>query len=433
MAAGADFAALAAALPADVRARAARLRVRLYGSLAATGEGHGTVRAVLAGLAGHRPDDCPPDVLSTLLEGDEPLAAAIPGARVLLSRETVESDPLAAHGPSGAPLAHPNTLYAVLLDAAGTALCEREYQSVGGGFLQWRGWTPQPTPPPAYAYNTMEELRQHLADSGLALYDLALANEEAVTGASRAQIELGLERILEAMEDVVARGRYRSGVLPGPIGLQRKAPELFARAERLRDEPDGLTVALCAAAFAASEENAAGHTVVTAPTSGSSGVLPAVVHVLRHLKGVRLPELRRGLATAAVIGFLAKHNASLSGAEVGCQGEVGVASAMAAAFLAAARGCGAGVVENAAEIALEHHLGMTCDPVRGYVQIPCIERNAMGAAKAHAAFLIASTVTPGHHKVGLDSAIRAMAQTGRDLHANYRETSLGGLAAFVRC
>jgi L-serine dehydratase len=197
---------------------------------------------------------------------------------------------------------------------------------------------------------------------------------------------------------------------------------------------DYLMVALTAYAFAASEENAAGHRIVTAPTAGSSGVMPAVVYILKNHRNISSDALYEGLMAAASVGFLAKHNASIAGADVGCQGEIGVASAMAASFLAYAKGYRFQVAENAAEIALEHHLGLTCDPVMGYVQIPCIERNAMGALKAYTAFLIASAEIPGNHKVDLDQVIRAMAETGRDMCRKYKETSLGGLAlSVVQC
>jgi L-serine dehydratase len=236
------------------------------------------------------------------------------------------------------------------------------------------------------------------------------------------------------MEEAVDTGIHTEGILPGPIGLHRKAPVLYKRACRMSHSVDYLMVALTAYAFGASEENAAGHRIVTAPTAGASGVIPAVIYILKNYRNISLDALHEGLMAAASVGFLAKHNASIAGADVGCQGEIGVASAMAASLLAYAKGYRFQVAENAAEIALEHHLGLTCDPVLGYVQIPCIERNAMGALKAYTAFLIASAEIPGNHKVDLDQVIRAMAETGRDMCRKYKETSLGGLAlSVVQC
>ena len=410
-------------------AAASALEVRLYGSLAATGRGHGTVRAVLAGLVGHRPETCPPDILDAM-QGFGQGALRLAGRELPFSEESVVFDLLTA------PERHPNTIGFVLKDAGGNALLEKEAYSVGGGFIEWRGEVPAPRPAPVYPYASMEQLIGITQDTGKSLTEVLLANEQAITGLSAVEIGRKLEQIMRAMEDSVERGLETEGPLPGPLGLHRKAPALFTRYRQDPQMQDRPILALCACAFAASEENASGHTIVTAPTAGASGVLPSVLYVTKNLRptaGVFRKDLRDALLVAAVVGMLAKHNASVSGAEVGCQGEVGVASAMAAAFLAQLYGYPARVVENAAETALEHHLGLTCDPVQGYVQIPCIERNAMGAVKAYAAYQIASAVTPGLHMVGLDQAIRAMAETGRDMCAKYKETSQGGLAASVRC
>ena len=223
-------------------------------------------------------------------------------------------------------------------------------------------------------------------------------------------------------------GLQGSGCLPGPLKVERKAHMLHRRAHALNAAPGKFLAALNSYAFAASEENASGGVIVTAPTCGASGVMPALVYAMRHDMHVGDRAIREGFLAAAAVGFIAKHNASIAGAEVGCQGEIGVASAMAAAMLTDALGNPSRYVENAAEVALEHHLGITCDPVGGYVQIPCIERNAMGAVKAFNASLISTGVSPESQRVSLDAAIAAMAETGREMSSKFKETSLGGLA-----
>jgi len=272
------------------------------------------------------------------------------------------------------------------------------------------------------------ELWKQMKKHRLDIAELMMANEKAISGMDEAGINRGLDHIIDVMEDAVERGIRTEGYLPGPIGLHRKAPLFFQRAKGMPQNAERLLVYLCAYAFAASEENAAGHTVVTAPTCGSAGVIPAVVRLLRRHQKIPLEKVPGALLGAAAVGFIAKQNASISGAEVGCQGEIGVAASMAAALVALANDSGVRIAENAAETALEHHLGMTCDPVKGYVQIPCIERNAMGAVKAYTAYLIAREGLPDWHMVGLDKAIEAMNMTGRDMRAEYRETAKGGLA-----
>jgi L-serine dehydratase len=425
MKAGYDFSRLAAALPEETQARATGLRVRLFGSLSATGRGHGTDRAVLAGLLGRSPESCPPGFLDELArDPDVERFLELPGARVPVRVSGVVFDRVEHAYP------FQNTLVIELLDRDATLL-EREYYSVGGGFLQWKGWTPPRRGLPTYEYSSMARLQEILDGFGLTLPGLVLENEMAVTGAGEAEIYAGLREVLAVMERAVDNGLEATGVLPGSLGLHRKARAMLERAASRHRSEDRFLVHLAACALAASEENAAGHVIVTAPTCGSAGVLPSVARIIRaHLN---LPEkaLLDGLLAAAAVGFLVKHNATIAGAEGGCQAEIGVASAMAAAMLAQAEGCNARVVEHAAEIALEHHLGMTCDPVGGYVQIPCIERNAMGAVKAYTAYLISSDEPQAQHKVGLDQAIAAMLATGRDMCAKYKETSLGGLAVSV--
>ena len=309
-----------------------------------------------------------------------------------------------------------------------------EYYSVGGGFIQWKGWTPPERGKPVYPYGTMRELRAQLTRTGLTLHELILENETAITGMSRPTIFEQLEDIMDAMYDSVRRGLAATGKLPGTLGVWRKAGGLLDRAKLLPFTVDRFLAKLNAYAFAVSEENASGGVIVTAPTCGAAGVMPALLYAMRNDMNIGGRALREGLLASAAVGYLAKHNAGIAGAEVGCQGEVGVAASMGAAMLTHARGNAVEVVENAAEIALEHHLGLTCDPVGGYVQIPCIERNAVGAVKAYNASLVATCEERQHHMVTLDAVIRAMGETGREMNSKYKETSEGGLAvSIVEC
>lgn len=467
MKAGYDFAQRCATLPDDILCRAAGVRVRLFGSLSATGYGHGTDMAVLAGLAGQLPASCPPEYLVRPEGAGEERPATdttLADGRYasLLGCEGAVSVPVAGqgqgHSASGAgvrymmlrdglrlPLTsacvvhdavqheHPfsNTLVLELLGDTGASLFSYTYYSVGGGFIQWEGWQPEERGAPVHPYCTMRQLRERMDDTGLALHEIILENEMAVTGASRASIVARLDTIIGLMEASVERGLATTGRLPGTLGVFRKASTLMARAGKLPHAVDAFLCRLNAYAFAVSEENASGGVIVTAPTCGAAGVMPAVLYAMRNDFSIGDRAVREGVLASAAVGFLAKQNAGIAGAEVGCQGEVGVASAMAAAMLAHARGNAVRVVENAAEIALEHHLGLTCDPVGGYVQIPCIERNAVGAVKAYNACLVATCEDPKHHRVTLDNVIRAMAEIGHDMNAKFKETSAGGLAVSV--
>jgi len=422
MRAGADFSAIVRGLDPALRERAGRVRVRLLGSLSATGEGHGTDRAVVAGLMGYEPTYCPPALLSELTN--------LPQEKRVLHLES-KSLPLSlgcvAYGPVQHDFPYSNTLFIELLDPADQVLFSKEYYSTGGGFLQWKGWAAEARGHPAHPYTNMNELLARQAESGLHLDELLMENETAITGASPESIVQELDRLLELMKDTAHRGCRASGLLPGKIGLSRKAGVLFERAASLKAFDRELCF-LNAYAYAAAEENAAGNIIVTAPTCGAAGVVPAITLFMQDHLHLDQKAQRKGLLAAAAVGFIAKENAGIAGAEVGCQGEIGVASAMAAAMLAEARGYSPIIVSNAAEIALEHHLGMTCDPVGGYVQIPCIERNAVGAVKAYNAALIACNENPAAHKVSYDDALRAMAEIGRDMSCKYKETSTGGLA-----
>ena len=429
MKAGFDFITTVRKLSNEERARAAFIEVRLFGSLSATGPGHGTDRAVLAGLLGENAKTCSSEFMDGLSrENTEGYRVALGSKELVITWDDIVFDAFERDS------SFSNTLIIRLLDRDRSVLFEREYYSVGGGFILWKGQEEEERGTPMYPYSTMEELKKILRTENLRLHEVILANEKAITGASEEEITAGLDHIVSTMEEAVDTGINSEGILPGPIGLHRKASVLYKRACKMAHSTDHLMVALSAYAFGASEENAAGHRIVTAPTAGSCGVMPAVIYVLKNHRNIAPHALHEGLMAAAAVGFLAKHNASIAGADVGCQGEIGVASAMAASFLAYAQGYRFQVSENAAEIALEHHLGLTCDPVLGYVQIPCIERNAMGALKAYTAFLIASAEIPGNHKVDLDQVIRAMAETGRDMCTKYKETSLGGLAlSVVQC
>ncbi len=277
----------------------------------------------------------------------------------------------------------------------------------------------------------MRELREHAEKNSLSIADVVLANEIAVSGKSEEQINAFLDKIAGAMLATVKSGlSVKEGVLPGPIKLHSKAATVWARAMDEKYESDRAIALVSACALAASEENARGHLVITAPTGGSAGVMPAIVYSLvQSDRKVPMDKIRRGLLAGAAVGYLCKHNATLSGAEGGCQAEIGVASAMSAALLAQVMDSSPQTIENAAESALEHHLGLTCDPVAGYVQVPCIERCAFGAVKAWVAFMIASNEIETRHRVDLDTTIKTLAETGRDMGAKYKETSEGGLAA----
>ena len=310
---------------------------------------------------------------------------------------------------------------------------EQEYYSVGGGFIEWKGYTPPKKNPPKYPFSTMKELRQHAERNNITIPQVILANEMAIPGRSEQEVYAFIDKITGAMVSIVKSGlSIQDDVLPGPIKLHSKAATVYKRAMDDSFQSDRGIGVLAAYALAGSEENGRGHLVVTAPTGGSAGVLPALVYGLGE-GGRKLPQdkIRQGMLAAAAIGYLCKHNATLSAAEGGCQAEIGVASAMAAALIAAAYDAPPRVVENAAESALEHHLGMTCDPVAGYVQVPCIERCAFGAVKAWTAWDISSNEIASRHRIDLDATITAMAQTAKDMNSKYKETSEAGLAQSV--
>jgi L-serine dehydratase len=426
--------------------RVKRVRVDLYGSLALTGKGHATDRAVLLGLSGFEPSTIDPAVI-------EPTVTAIRAEKKLVLNGTApllfeEADSLLEHRdtlcPPGAKIDHPNGMRFTALDAAGSEIEARTFFSIGGGFIVEDGEEAASQPiiqseaKVPFPFRTAAELL-HIADANeISISQLMLENECARADRAGAlapveKVRARIECIWQTMRDCVARGIATEGILPGGLNVRRRAHRLAERlhekeANGLRSDPlaplDWVTVY----AMAVNEENAAGGRVVTAPTNGAAGVVPAVAYYYERF----VPEadeegIFRFFLTSAAIGILYKENASISGAEVGCQGEVGVACSMAAGGLAAALGGTNGQIEHAAEIAMEHNLGMTCDPIGGLVQIPCIERNAMGAVKAVHAARIAMNETEGH-KVSLDQVIKTMYQTGLDMQSRYKETSLAGLA-----
>lgn len=420
-----DFFQRISKLPEDQIKRATALKVHLFGSLSATGKGHGTDIASLAGLLGKSPAACPPEFLDAV--------AANPGLNYPLTLGPVTLNVSLADiifDATRGDFHHPNTMTVRLL--AGTeTLYELEYYSVGGGFIEWKGYAPPEKGKPKYPYEHARELKKYLLDDHIPLATILMENEMAISGKSEQEIWDFLDQVADVMLRGVDNGLSVSSILPGPIKLHSKAATLHDNLMNSTKGAAGLAISqLASYAFAMSEENARGHIVVTAPTAGSAGIIPAILKSLHMLK-VPVVNIREGLLAAASIGYLCKHNATLSGAEGGCQAEVGVGSAMGAAMIAQAMGYGPKVVSNAAESALEHHLGMTCDPVAGYVQVPCIERCAFGAVKAWTAFCIASEEIPEQRRVDLDTTIAAMALTAREMNSKYKETSEAGLAVSV--
>ena len=419
-------------LPENSLGEVQRVQVELFGSLAHTGHGHGTDLAILMGLCGEVPDSVDTSSIAqrvatirrecrlTLLGQHE---VSFDMARDLLFNRTDELP------------VHTNGMRFQAWNADAELLDSRELYSVGGGFVEdadehfvGSGRGTEVSVP--FPFTTMSELLELARKQNRFLTDLLYENECTLHGES---VVLDfLQRIDAAMTDCINRGLTTTGLLPGGLRVSRRAPGM---AGRLRSTPahisEGAMSWVSAWAIAVNEENAAGGRVVTAPTNGAAGIIPAVLRYYRDCRSGDHEGVKRFFLAAAAVGSLCKRNASISGAEVGCQGEVGSAAAMAAAGLAAALGASNAEIENAAEIALEHHLGMTCDPVGGLVQVPCIERNAMGAVKAINACSMAM-LGSGMHMVTLDQAIETMRATGRDMQSRYKETSLGGLAVTVR-
>jgi L-serine dehydratase len=425
-----NFYQRAVKLPPDQLARATALRVNLFGSLSATGKGHGTERAALAGLAGFEPATIDPAILDDLVVHPEKTFPVKLGAKTI----NVSLKDIIYDSPKG-EFHHPNTMTVKLL-AGDEVLLEQEYYSVGGGFIEWKGYEPPKKNAPKYPYSTMAEVLAYTKRDNITLAELAYANELSISGRDKAEVDAFLDKIIGAMRATVKTGlNAPTSTLPGPIKLKTKAGDVYKKA-MLEPLPArrGIGV-VSAAALAGSEENARGHLVITAPTGGSAGVMPAIIYSL-GAEGANKPEqkLREALLAGAIIGYLCKHNATLSAAEGGCQAEIGVAAGMGAAAIAAAHDDPPQISANGAGAALEHHLGMTCDPVAGFVQVPCIERCAFGAVKAWTGYLIAKNEISANRRVDVDTVITALAMTAKDMNPKYKETSEAGLAqSLVLC
>jgi len=415
--------------------RVVRVRVELFGSLALTGRGHGTDKAVLMGLSGEWPDRIDPDLIA-------PMLATIRASRQLLlqGRHRIDFDEkrdLLFNKRQKLPH-HSNGMRFSAFAADEQALASREYYSVGGGFVVNADEAADDrivadTTALPYPFHSGDALMAQCERHRLSVAQLMFANE--CVWRSEAQVCEGLQQLWQAMQDCAARGTRAEGTLPGGLHVARRAPalhrDLCARPEAALRDPLTVLDWVNLYALAVNEENAAGGRVVTAPTNGAAGIVPAVLHYYDRFCPQAGPQgIRDFLLTAGAIGILYKENASISGAEVGCQGEVGVACSMAAGGLTAALGGSVSQIENAAEIGMEHNLGLTCDPIGGLVQIPCIERNAMGAVKAINASRMALR-GDGKHRVSLDKVIKTMRDTGRDMQEKYKETSRGGLAVNV--
>ncbi|NCP85399.1 MAG: L-serine ammonia-lyase [Bacteroidetes bacterium] len=398
------------------------IRCRLFGSLSATGKGHGTDRAVLAGLLGWLPEQTDPDSFAQLWSELSYQIKISDDTSLQFHIDDIIYDAL-QHSYDFS-----NTILFELINSDGNLCYSKKYYSIGGGFIQWDNYEEPEIALPPYCYQNMKQLKKIVKEKKVSLHRIILENEKNISGMNEKQIYAKLEDIINAMCNAVERGINTEGVLPGFIKLPRKASNVYKRAKSMPNSPDSFLIFFNAYSLAASEENAAGNLVVTAPTSGASGVIPGVIYMLKHHFFYHNKHIADSLLACAAIGFLVKHNASISGAEAGCMGEVGTAAGMAAALLTYGAGYGIDVLEMAAEIAIEHHLGMTCDPVGGFVQIPCIERNAVGAVKAYNAYLLALSGDPSKQKVTLDQVIKTVRETGRDMSTKYKETSQGGLA-----
>ena len=405
-----------------------RVRVELYGSLALTGRGHGTDGAILMGLCGEQPDRIDPETIVSRLQNIRSAhGLALRGVCII---PFVETEDLLFHKEQTLA-AHPNGMRFRALGTDGKPILEQVYYSIGGGFI-WREGEERalsragPVPHP---FSSADNLLCIGAEHKMAIWQIVLANEKAWH--REFEVREYVRRIWEVMQACVSHGLTTEGILPGGLNVRRRAPRLAKKLSARGAEPLAPMDWVNVYAMAVNEENAAGGRVVTAPTNGAAGIIPAVAHYYkRFVKDASDEGLFRYFLTAGAIGILYKENASISGAEVGCQGEVGVACSMAAGGLVAALGGDNRQVESAAEIGMEHNLGMTCDPIGGLVQIPCIERNAMGSVKAINACRLAMD-EGGEHKVSLDQVIKTMYETGRDMQSRYKETSLGGLAVNV--
>jgi L-serine dehydratase len=430
----------------DLLASTVEVHAELYGSLALTGTGHGTDRAVMLGLLGEEAATLDPDTIDRKLEAIRLSSTlSLLGRHIIPFRDThilFHRDQMI---PPGARTQHPNGIRFTAFDVTGNPLFCATYFSIGGGFIVEDGADVNLTPfmttsPLPYSFSSAAELLEMAKRDNLRIDEVMMRNECARRGDTpdaADSVRRDILRLWDVMQSCVARGLATDGILPGGLRVRRRAKRLAARLQQQNAAGKGTGDPLAPLdwvtiyAMAVNEENAAGSRVVTAPTNGAAGVVPAVAHYYRnYITGADEAGILRYFLTSAAIGILYKENASISGAEVGCQGEVGVACSMAAGGLAAAMGGTNQQVEHAAEIGMEHNLGMTCDPIGGLVQIPCIERNAMGAVKAVHACRMAFA-EEDEHKVSLDQVIRTMYETGLDMQSRYKETSLAGLALNV--
>lgn len=403
------------------------IEIHLFGSLSATGKGHRTDRAILAGLLGQRTETCDPKLMDELADTSRKYKTTINGKTFEIGSHTIVWDKVDHDYP------HTNTVIMRLVGKDGSLILEREYYSPGGGFFQWKGQPAAERGQPSHPYGSMAEFRKLLSESGKSLHEVILENEKAVMHSDEKQIFAHLDLVLKTMEDGVNQGLDEEGLLPGPFEFHRKAKRIYERSANAGAE-DRFMQQLSSYALAVSEGNAAGRLAVTAPTLGSAGTIPSIVYVMKHHLKMSRDSMRMGLLAAGLVGFLCKNNASIAGAEVGCQGEIGVASSMAAAMLSYAAGASLDVTEIAATMALEHHLGMSCDPVGGFVLIPCIERNALGGLKAYNAYLLAKNEIASQHWEDLDRVIAAMLETGKALPQPFKEMGTGGLGiSMVDC
>jgi len=404
-----------------------QIRVELYGSLAATGHGHGTHRAVLAGLYGYSPTTVNVNRLNGFFETPN-YHYQIPFEGFALT--FTEADIFFSYHNN--PHGHPNTVrFILVLDYK--PLFDEVYYSVGGGFIEKKGETIQlrQQRKPKYAYHNMDSLLALHKKNGVPVDQMLLENEMALNNWEVTKVFSEIDKITKVMYASVERGLHKTGTLPGGLGVQRRAKDMMLKATQhfeKRQYGAALFARLNAYALATSEENAAGQMVVTAPTNGAAGVIPACLMYLCHDCAVPHRVLQRALLIAAMVGFIIKENAAISGAELGCQAEVGSAAAMAAALFAYCHDADIYTIVSAAEIAMEHHLGMTCDPIKGLVQVPCIERNANGAIKAYNAYLLATGRLNSEPIISFDQVVEVMRQTGKDLSYKYKETAQGGLA-----
>lgn len=431
MVAAADFLERIKNAPFDVHG----VKGSLHGSLAFTGVGHATDRATILGLAGFSPDTYDNDKAEAALDQIRETSTIHPQGMPAMSFDMKED----LRFDFGPPLpGHANGMILMATDKQGDVILQETYYSIGGGFVLTeaelnQGKDSHEGDPVPYPFKSAVEMLDMAQRSGKSIADMKRANE--ISRGGTAKLDDGIARIWDVMNNCIERGLATDGILPGGLSVRRRAKGIHDALQAERgmnlNAPHTINDWMSTYAMAVNEENAAGGQVVTAPTNGAAGVMPATIRYwLDHVPGATASKIPEFLLTAAAIGGLVKFNASISGAEAGCQAEVGSASAMAAAGLCAVMGGTPEQVENAAEIALEHHLGMTCDPVKGLVQVPCIERNGLGAIKAVSAASLALR-GDGQHLVPLDSVIETMRQTGHDMHERYKETSLGGLAVNI--